>query len=597
MRYRESGCEGVRVRKLCHWVVICMVSSTSQVSAQTCDVEDINRNGLVDFDDFFWLVDQFGRQCARDEACDAADLDRDGMVESDDFFAFADVFGAACEGTAGACIASGDHLSIQRALDGDGARAILCEGAIFELGDVISFTADDQAIFTRGFPTDDTRALLKVVGANAATVEAGNNSRVRLRNVIIDGNRPALGTAPAALIEFGSTGSGNMVEWVKAFEPRGWSVLYLGEGDDRRCSNAIARLNDLGPAGKAYYIIADGISLGCSNSIVEYNTITDATDGGIVVFQAPGSLIANNTIRAQERIMFYGISMVDYGPWDGDFSGTRVTGNTIDAAGELIRRGISMGPYVGCIPAEETILRSRGAVVTDNVLAGSHMGWGFAVSGVEEWTVNGNVDASTHRQPPGELDCFGTPSNAPSGFQINPLTSSGSFQDEYETAVFGFTVGWWPADAVFEEECMAGLIGEDELAAIRSDERGSMWPALEETDNAHLFDRCATLHQPPETGDLPGELIVGVSACEPSCAQVRLTNISVDETADVRNTEFLIDGFRVDCAGLPEFIEPEEGAECVIADYVTTGFQVLRWYGFPTPALDSGWGFEYPFVE
>ena len=76
MRYRESGCEGVRVRKLCHWVVICMVSSTSQVSAQTCDVEDINRNGLVDFDDFFWLVDQFGRQCARDEACDAADLDR-----------------------------------------------------------------------------------------------------------------------------------------------------------------------------------------------------------------------------------------------------------------------------------------------------------------------------------------------------------------------------------------------------------------------------------------------------------------------------------------------------------------------------------------
>jgi hypothetical protein len=183
-------------------------------------------------------------------------------------------------------------MSIQNALAGEGARAILCEGAVFELGKVVSFTADDQAIFTRGFPTGDTRALLRVVGDNAAAVEAGNNSRVRLRNVIIDGNRPSLGTAAPALIEFGSTGSGNMVEWVKAFEPRGWSVLYLGEGDDRRCSNAIARHNDLGPAGKAHYIIADGISLGCQNSIVEYNTITDATDGGIVVFQAPGSLIA-----------------------------------------------------------------------------------------------------------------------------------------------------------------------------------------------------------------------------------------------------------------------------------------------------------------
>jgi hypothetical protein len=225
------------------------------------------------------------------------------------------------------------------------------------------------------------------------------------------------------------------------------------------------------------------------------------------------------------------------------------------------------------------------------------MGWGFAVSGVDDWTISGNVDGSTHRQPPGELDCFGTPSSEPSGFQINPLTSSGSFQDEYETAVFGFTAGWWPAEPVFEEECMAALIGEDELAAIRSNEHGSLWPALEESESAHLFDRCASLHQPPETGQLSGELIVGLSACEPGCAQVTLTNISQEESADVRNAEFTIDGFRVDCRSLPESIEPEELAICTIDDYVTTGFQVLRWYGLPTSGLDNGWGFEYPFVE
>jgi len=51
--------------------------------------------------------------------------------------------------------------------------------------------------------------------------------------------------------------------------------------------------------------------------------------------------------------MFYGISMEDYGPFEGDFTGTVVTGNVIDAAGAMIRRGISMGPYVGCVPEEE----------------------------------------------------------------------------------------------------------------------------------------------------------------------------------------------------------------------------------------------------
>jgi hypothetical protein len=144
---------------------------------------------------------------------------------------------------------------------------------------------------------------------------------------------------------------------------------------------------------------------------------------------------------------------------------------------------------------------------------------------------------------------------------------------------------------------MAALIGEDELAAIRSNEHGSLWPALEESESAHLFDRCASLHQPPETGQLSGELIVGLSACEPGCAQVTLTNISQEESADVRNAEFTIDGFRVDCRSLPESIEPEELAICTIDDYVTTGFQVLRWYGLPTSGLDNGWGFEYPFVE
>jgi hypothetical protein len=61
------------------------------------------------------------------------------------------------------------------------------------------------------------------------------------------------------------------------------------------------------------------------------------------------------------------------------------------------------------------------------------------------------------------------------------------------------------------------------------------------------------------------------------------------------NAEFLLDGFLVDCVGLPPSIAPQEAATCIVEDFVTTGFQVLNWYGIP--AAPGGWGFEYPFGE
>ncbi|MFQ5604674.1 MAG: right-handed parallel beta-helix repeat-containing protein, partial [bacterium] len=244
------------------------------------------------------------------------------------------------------CIPSGDHTNIQNALTGPGSKAVLCPDAVFELSEKVFFTADSQSIYTQGFPTDDSRALLRVVGKDLAiAVSAEGNdsslSHVSLRNVIIDGNRTKLGIAQGALINFGRgvlgrDAVGHVVEWVKAYEPRGWTVLFLGGP----CREGVVRNNEVGPAGRAEYIMADGISLGCESSVVENNTIIDVTDGGIVIFQSPGSLIANNTIRAETRIMFYGISMEDYYPLEGDFTGTRVTGNIIDAAGAMIRRGI-----------------------------------------------------------------------------------------------------------------------------------------------------------------------------------------------------------------------------------------------------------------
>ncbi len=495
------------------------------------------------------------------------------------------------------CIPSGDQDSIQNALTGPGSKAVLCPNAVFELGDTVFFTAGNQQIYTQDLPTDDSRALLRVVGDGVATAVSGEgNDDVSLSNVIIDGNRPQLGLAEGALINFGRgvldhNVEGQVVEWVKAYEPRGWTIIYFGGP----CRGAVARNNEIGPAGRAEYIIADGISLECPNSVVEYNTIVDATDGGIVIFQSPGSLVANNTIRAENRIMFYGISMEDYFPLEGDFTGTRVTGNVIDAAGAMIRRGIGMGPYVGCAPEDENAPRSRGAIVTGNTLMGDYMAYGFVAGGVEDWTMTGNIDLSTHLTPEREGDCFGSVADPPAGFQYDPVTSSGTFQPEFEAAVLGGSTDMFPLQAVASEACMRDLIGTEVFEDMKADNGGELWPALEAAPNGEHIEECISIYQPPDISDLSGNVAVEVLPCAPLCLELRLINTTDTDTADISRAEFLLDDFLVPCVGLTASLGPWEEAHCTIEDFVFPGFHVLRWYGFP-PGGDM-WVSNYPLED
>ncbi len=495
------------------------------------------------------------------------------------------------------CIPSGDHTSIQNALTGPGSKAVLCPNAVFELGEAVFFTDDNQEIYTQGFPRDDSRALLRVVGKKlAVAVSAEGNDFVSLQNVIIDGNHPQLGLAEGALINFGRgveghDAEGHVVEWVKAYEPRGWAVIYFGGP----CRGAVARNNEIGPGGQALFLVADGISLECHDAVVENNTIIDVTDGGIVIFQSPGALIANNTIRAETRIMIYGISMEDYLPLEGDFTGTRVTGNVIDAAGAMIRSGIGMGPHVGCIPDGEAIRRSRGAIVTGNTLMGDHMAYGFVIGGVEDWTVTGNVDLSTHLVPVVTADCFGNIVDPPAGFQFNPMTSSGIFQAEFEAAVLGGTREMWPFQPVISESCLRDLIGAEVFEDIKAGNRGEVGSALEAAPNGERMGQCFSVYKPPGFSDLPGDVGLQVLPCAPLCARLRLFNLSETNVADLQRAEFLLDDILVPCHGLPASLEPGEESHCTIEDFVIPGFHVLSWYGFP--AGGGKWGFTYPFEE
>jgi parallel beta-helix repeat protein len=94
----------------------------------------------------------------------------------------------------------------------------------------------------------------------------------------------------------GGPNSNQVVEYVHSFDPRGWSCLHIAEGS-LNCNNATVQNNEIGPAGSdLFQQWADGISMACANSLVRNNMINNPTDGGIVLFGAPGTRVENNTI-------------------------------------------------------------------------------------------------------------------------------------------------------------------------------------------------------------------------------------------------------------------------------------------------------------
>jgi hypothetical protein len=332
------------------------------------------------------------------------------------------------------CISSGDGGPIQSVLD-NGRDAVLCEGAEFEISQRLDYASDGQSIYTEGRPSGEDRAVLKISASDLTTVvKETDQTDVTLESVIVDGNRPEYGYKDGeALLIFGRDAGGATIKNVRAKNTRSWSTLHLPRWGGK-CQNITVKSNMFGPAGTADGRWADGISLACEDAKVVENRIVDATDGGIVIFGATGSTVKENTIIAKNRTLLGGINMVDYGNGDNaihsDYSGTSVEANTIDAEGALVKIALGMGPSVWnwCHHAGD---RNRGGTVKNNVLEGSHMGYGFVVDGVKNWTVTGNSDNSSHVGTPG-TGCAGNKMPEPRGFLINRDRSEGAFQDSFQ---------------------------------------------------------------------------------------------------------------------------------------------------------------------
>ena len=107
-----------------------------------------------------------------------------------------------------------------------------------------------------GFPTDNTRAILRIAAANVTTaVLMRDYDAAVLSNVIVDGNRGALGAgAGDALIYAGGFSDGQIIRGNKIMNTRSWSSLQLIEGfsESQPCQKALlwrtTRLDPPAPA-------------------------------------------------------------------------------------------------------------------------------------------------------------------------------------------------------------------------------------------------------------------------------------------------------------------------------------------------------------
>ncbi|GAA5820937.1 hypothetical protein JCM11251_001884 [Rhodosporidiobolus azoricus] len=289
---------------------------------------------------------------------------------------------------------------------GANTTVYLCSGAIINLESPVFFFAPDQTLTTYGALS--TRAKLVVADPSfTCAIYAANAGldRVVLSNVEINGNRPKYGWSSSglALIEMGGNSVGQTIRNVKAYEPRGWSALHALEGSDNQCSGMKIQDNELGPAGNAPSGAAqfrmaklkrgdagytpgqwaDGISLACKESTVTGNTITDATDGGIVIFGAPGSNIKANNIIAEDRVLMGGVNAVDYYPFLGNYGDLVVSGNTFNAKSTLMKVGIAVGPSTW--GSGTAAIRTFGGTFSQNTFTSStktgYFGYALSVAG------------------------------------------------------------------------------------------------------------------------------------------------------------------------------------------------------------------------
>lgn len=274
----------------------------------------------------------------------------------------------------------------------------LCPSTTFTLNNPVSFTADSQELSTQGYPTGSTRATIMIDSKNTnmtALIGGFYRNKVKLLNVIVDGNRPTGWRVPSgssANIELGAGATGVTVANVGSKNPRGLSCMHIAEGSTTypfTCVNANISSNDIGPCGDETQW-ADGISFGCSASTVSNNKIMGPTDGGIVLFGAPGTAVSGNTITGSATQRGFGaINLVDFS-YGGNYSGVVVKNNTI-VGSKMFNIGIAIGSSVWGVESGSQYYLQGPVQILGNTFSGNIV-TAIAINGWQKGlTVTGNL--------------------------------------------------------------------------------------------------------------------------------------------------------------------------------------------------------------
>lgn len=357
------------------------------------------------------------------------------------------------------CLRFADYDSINALFTsgGPGTKVLLCPGKVYRLSGAIIFTAADQELATAGYPTDSTRAVLRVQG-HAKTAIQGDCRRckgVQVRSIVVDGNRKKLGRAKPdedgpGLVVLGGN-EGQVVRDCLLKDPRGFTALHIREGDKLQCKGATVINNYIGPVGDEYdpakdgedpetsplgRPLADGVTVACRDSIVRDNTFVDNTDAAIVLYCAPGTIVENNRISTSTKSAIAGVLLVDATPFDGDYTGVQVRQNTIHAESAPIRIGIGMG---AAVLSDDTDTVIRGAIVRGNTIKGDYLSYGITAAGLEDWTIDGNVFNGVFSGAPSDR-CFSeVPMPAPAKMVVHRDTVKGNIQDGYVNEGFQYS--------------------------------------------------------------------------------------------------------------------------------------------------------------
>lgn len=307
---------------------------------------------------------------------------------------------------------------LQAVLD-RGDNLLLQPSQTYSVTQTLRFKTANQSITTHNASTPETFATLRLApGETSILIDGNQQAGIILERVILDGNRidmqPLEGKMPdLPLISLGKPGGIRQeIRQCVVLNSRsagGWAAIHIHEGaralrvEDNIVfgSGADARGNGRAPKERAFGW-GDGISTASPETVIRNNVVIDATDEGIMIQGAPGTLVENNMVAAISREMLGGIALIDPSQYyvldkktrRHDYRKVIVRNNHIDARGARIHIALPMGGPCWHQNLKDTTL--VGATIENNTLTGEAAAYGFVANGIDDFTIQGNVSRAAH---------------------------------------------------------------------------------------------------------------------------------------------------------------------------------------------------------